>query len=177
MGSTLTTLTLILATCAGCATGLLQKEMIFSQAQLQKKVDAVFPVDENKALLRVRFSNPQVILPTAGERIGLALDIRAQLPGGRKARGRLHVDSGLIYDPNRGEIALADPRLDSLDVAGVPKRFESALQAVAEVVAKRYLAQIPVYRLNADDYKESLAKLVLKSVSVRDGEVVAVIGL
>jgi hypothetical protein len=161
----------------GCAAGLLQKEMHFSRAQLQKKVDTVFPVDENKALLRVRFSNPVVALPAAGERMGLALDMRVKLPGGKKAEGRLFFNSGLIYDPNRGEIALADPRLDSLDVEGVPRRFESALQTTAEVVAKRYLAQIPVYRLNADDYKQSLAKLVLKSVSIRDGEVVAVIGL
>ncbi len=172
-----TAFALILATLAACATGLLQKEMVFSQAQLQKKVDAFFPIDENKALLRVRFSHPQVILPPGGERIGLALDVRVQLPGGKKARGRVHMDSGLIYDADRGEIALSDLRLDSLDVEGVPEDFESGLQAVAEVVAKRYLAQIPVYRLHADDYKESLARLVLKSVSVRDGEVVAVIGL
>jgi hypothetical protein len=45
------------------------------------------------------------------------------------------------------------------------------------VVAKRYLAQIPIYRLQADDVEESLAKLVLRFVTVQDGEVVVVLGL
>ena len=44
-------------------------------------------------------------------------------------------------------------------------------------MAQRHFAEVPVYRLDHNDFKESPARLVLKSVEVRDGEVVATIGL
>lgn len=160
----------------GCATHLLQKEVVFTRAQLQKEVDGVFPVREKQSLLRATFSDPEILLEPGGERIGLSLTVAVKLPVGGEVDGTLIVDSGLIYDPERAEIALADPRLRNLNLDGVPERFRPALGAIAEVVARRYLAQIPVYRLDADEFEQSLARLVLKSVSVRDGEVVAVVG-
>ena len=78
---------------------------------------------------------------------------------------------------DRGEIIIVDARLTELDVAGLPKRYSKALSKVAARVAQRHFAEVPVYRLDHNDFKESLARLVLKSVEVRDGEVVATIGL
>jgi hypothetical protein len=48
---------------------------------------------------------------------------------------------------------------------------------VAARVAQRYFAEVPVHRRDQNDFKESLARLVFKSVEVRDGEVVSMIGL
>ncbi len=44
-------------------------------------------------------------------------------------------------------------------------------------MAQRYFAEVPVHRRDQNDFKESLARLVFKSVEVRDGEVVSMIGL
>ena len=92
-------------------------------------------------------------------------------------QGRMGADGGPAYRADRGEIIIVDARLTELDVAGLPKRYSKALSKVAARVAQRYFAEVPVYRLDQNDFKESLARLVLKSVEVRDGEVVATIGL
>ena len=91
--------------------------------------------------------------------------------------GSLILGSALQYESSRGEILLADPLIEDVQIDGVPKRFEDLIHTLSKVVAKRYLAQIPIDRLQADDVEESLAKLVLRSVTVQDGEVVVVLGL
>ena len=44
-------------------------------------------------------------------------------------------------------------------------------------MAAELLSDVTVYRLKEDDFKQSLAKLLLKKVEVRDGEVVATVGV
>ena len=44
------------------------------------------------------------------------------------------------------------------------------------MLGETYLATMPVYRLNQNDFKQSLAKLVLKSVKVRQGRLEIVLG-
>ncbi len=168
---------LLLVLCSACTSGLLQKEVRFSRAELQQKLETVFPVEGQKSLLRAHFSDPEVVLRTGGERIGLGLAVSVRLPGGNKLNGTLELDSALRYDPALGQILLTDPQLQDLTFDGLPHHLDSVLQSLAGVVVRRHLTQIPIYRLKADDYRKSLTRLVLKSVQVRDGEVIAVIGL
>lgn len=168
---------LLVALLPACTSGLLQKEVRFTRAELQQKLDTVFPVEGRKSLLRAHFSDPEVLLRTGGERIGLGLAVSVRLPGGSKLKGTLKLDSALRYDPALGQILLTDPQLQDLTFDSMPDHLESVLQSLAGVVVRRHLTQIPIYRLKADDYRKSLARLVLKSVQVRDGEVIAVIGL
>jgi hypothetical protein len=44
-------------------------------------------------------------------------------------------------------------------------------------LVKAYLSDLTLYRLKQDNFKHSLAKLVLKSVAVENGEVAVEIGL
>lgn len=163
--------------CTACGLGLLQRASHFTSHQLQRKVDGIFPVEERKGLVRARFTQPQILLRPGTDRIGLSLDVQIRLPGGKKMDGSLILGSALQYESSRGEILLADPLIEDVQIDGVPKRFEDLIHTLSKVVAKRYLAQIPIDRLQADDVEESLAKLVLRSVTVQDGEVVVVLGL
>jgi mitochondrial fission protein ELM1 len=43
--------------------------------------------------------------------------------------------------------------------------------------AEAYLTITPVYRLKQTDFKQSLARMFLKSVKVRDGQLQVVIGI
>lgn len=169
--------TAILLAClvSSCAT--FRREVHLSQAQLQEKVEKAFPVERRQAFVEMTFRHPQVLLAGSGDRIGLALNVQVDVPGMGVLQGRMGADGGLAYRADRGEIIIVDARLTELDVAGLPKRYSKALSKVAARVAQRYFAEVPVHRLDQNDFKESLARLVLKSVEVRDGEVVSMIGL
>ena len=51
------------------------------------------------------------------------------------------------------------------------------MKGIVDKVAQRYLSEVPVYQLKQEDFKQSLARYVLKSVQVREGKLVVVIGL
>ena len=86
----------------------------------------------------------------------------------------MEVDGDLQYDPKRGEFSVVDARVKRLDFDQVAAKKAAQFEAVVDAVAKRYLSDIPVYTLDQGDFKQSLAKLLLKSVEVEDGRVVVV---
>jgi hypothetical protein len=59
----------------------------------------------------------------------------------------------------------------------VPQKYQEPIRDLANQAAVRFLADVPVYKLDQKNFKQSLAKLVLKSVLVEDGELVVEVGL
>ena len=157
--------------------GPFRKQLVFEREQLQKKVAAKFPLKKKESLASVTFSNPSVLLAAGAERLGIGMDVKISMLGGKKITGSVEVDGDLQYDPKRGEFAVVDARVKQLDLDQVAAKKASKLEAVVDEVAKRYLSNIPVFTLDQGDFKQSLAKLLLKSVEVEDGRVVVVVGL
>ena len=59
----------------------------------------------------------------------------------------------------------------------MPDRYRALARQLAEQLTGRYLDRVAVYRLDSDDFEESLAKMVLKKVAVTGGRLVLHIGL
>ena len=70
-----------------------------------------------------------------------------------------------------------DFRISVLDLKEVPGRYQALAHELANQVLSRYLEQLAVYRLDPNDFEESLAKLVLKKVAIEGGRFVLHIGL
>ena len=78
----------------------------------------------------------------------------------------------------RKVLRCTQPQLQAnFEIADLPGRYTKALRKAASAVAAEYFAAITAYRLDPDDFQQSLAKPVLQAVAVRDGEVVVTIGL
>ena len=59
----------------------------------------------------------------------------------------------------------------------MPSAYRKTVEAIAASLTHRYLSEVTVYTLNQDEFKESLAKLILRTIAVEDGRVVVEIGL
>ena len=162
----------------GCSSGkLFPKELVFTHDELQKRVEKEFPLKRKKSLLKVEFSDPAVLLEEGSSRIGIRLSIRCSLAGLTSFSGVMEADGQIEYRPETGRFAIANGRLTNVDLNDVPKKYEETIEAVAAAVATTHLSTFTVYELKQDDFKQSLARLILKSVSVEDGAVVVVVGL
>lgn len=153
-----------------------QREVRLTSAQLQERVEGLFPVERRDGFVRLTFAEPRIRLGQ-GERIGLQVDVTVRVPGVARVQGRMGADGRLAYDADRGEILFVDPRVVTFDVQGLPPAYAGGLRDVADAVARERFSEIPVVRLEQADFQQSLARLVLRSVQVRDGEVVATMGL
>jgi len=170
-------LLLISAVLSGCGSGLLRKEIVFTQADLQSKVEKSFPVNKKKRLVKVELSNPDILLAAGSERIGMRLQIAAALPGMGTVTGSAEADGDLVYLSDQGKIAITNTKLRQLEIGEVPSAYRKTVEAIAASLTRRYLSDVTVYTLNQDEFKESLAKLILRTIAVEDGRVVVEIGL
>ena len=170
-------LLLLVAGVCACGSGLLRKEIVFTQADLQSKVEKSFPVKKKKKLVKVELSNPDILLAAGSERIGMRLDIAAGLPGMGTVTGSAEADGDLVYRSEEGKIAITNSKLRQLDIGEIPSAYRKTVEAVAASLTRMYLSDVTIYTLNQDEFKESLAKLILRTIAIEDGRVVVEIGL
>jgi hypothetical protein len=164
---------LVLGACAG----IYGKKIVFTQDELQAKVATKFPLKKRKSLVTVNFLNPRILLTPGSDRIGISLDMEVSAPGLKSVTGHMEADGGLEYRPDSGEFAFTEGRVRAFELSDIPKAYARTIEQVGAKVVKAYLSDLILYRLKPDNFKHSLAKLVLKSVAVENGEVVVEIGL
>lgn len=154
-------------------------ELSLTEGELQEALEKRFPVEKTHLkLFTFRYSNPVVKLEEGTDRIHAGVDAEASFSsGGEPLSGTARISGTLRYDPATGEFRLADSRVEQLDIAGFPERHRALLKAVATFLLKERLDDHPVYRLEATDFKHAVARVILKSVEVKDRRLKVVLGL
>jgi len=154
--------------------------------------------------VRVTLSDPIVIFNEASDQCGLEIKITAQLPrpdiprlgspaaelpasrgdtpfnpdpAQRVIEGKVAVLFGLEYDSSDGTFYCTNPNIRELSFDSLPDRFDEPVRRGTELLLKEYLSRNSVYTLRDDEMTTSAAKAVLKSVSVKNGELYVEIGI
>lgn len=148
--------------------------MEISKSEIQQRLAAQMPLKAKKLLVKVVLTNPVVDLLKDGNRIGVAADFEARLPG-LKGKGRVNIAGDLSYDAEKGEFFLHRPEIVSFDVDKLPDQYAEDLRRIVQSVAAKALEDHPIYKLRDDDVKQRLAKAMLRSVAVKDEKLVVVL--
>lgn len=177
----ITTLMLYIWILAGCNGGPLGKEIVISEAKVQKQIAEQFPYTKKLmgGLATLELINPKVTLEE--DKILVSADLNAnaltfETEGDAKLSGKVH------YKPEDKafylhDFEVLDLNLDDTDLKGAIKR---TLVDGVNVAASEYLEDIPIYSLESaenQNWKLSLGKKLLKEVKTRKGELVLVLGL
>ena len=184
MKKALAAVAILLVVAAGAAYFILRGETYeirLTEQQIQERLDQKFSITKKYLLIfDVTYKNPRVALVEGSDRIQFSLATELSFPLGSERKtvsGESQVTAGLRYDPERYQFYLVDPQIDRLDIQGIPaaltEKSENALKAVATEVLERY----PIYTIKPTDIKKATARMILKSVVVRNGELVITLGL
>jgi hypothetical protein len=146
--------------------------------EIQERLDKAFPISQTYLMVfDLTLSDPEVSLTEGSDRIGFGLSAKTNVRvDGEDVTGRAHMTTGIEYDPKRGALLLADPRVEALKLSMLPEKYEDEVLAAANIAAKKFLREYEVYRLDEADFKQALAKMVLKDVVVRDGVLKMIFG-
>lgn len=150
--------------------------LTFSREDLQRDISAKFPFDQKLLFINVTYSNPDVILNDGSDRIGIGLDAAAKLSGDQLVKGHVQGDWKIRYEPAEGAFYFDDPNLTQFDFGGLSPAAQEQIARVAKPLMEAYLRRVPVYRLKQGDFRQDLARAVLKSVAVRQGKLYVVVG-
>ena len=161
-----------------CTSGtIFRRELAFTREDLQSRLTRKFPRQEKHQLMAVTFSNPEVVLEPGADTMGIRLDLNMTPRLGKRRRGWVLAQGGIEYRPERGEFFIVNPRVRELEIDDLKKKYQQVVRSIADRIVEEYLSEVPVYRLNQKEFKQKVAKLVLKSVEIKDGRLVVVVGL
>ena len=90
-------------------------------------------------------------------------------------KGHVLVFFSIRYDSEHKTIHLSDPKVESLDIASMPKNVAQKVSRLTEKILAKKFETEPM-PLEAKSLKDVTVKAILKSVEVKDGKVFVEIG-
>jgi len=151
----------------------------FTQAQIEEQLAKTFPARKTHLLLfTVHYENPRVQLTDGSSHVQIGLDARLNISvDNTQLGGSADVTTKVAYDAETGTFVLHDAHLDKLSINGASERFNKLAKDASNEFADEQVSGIAIYKLRPTDVKHALARLVLKSVSVRSGVLYIEVGV
>lgn len=139
-----------------------------SEQELQEKIAAMMPLEKKKFFVTVIFSHPKVELAENANQIGIYSQLDIAAPGGITSTGSTKITGTLSYDAAKSEFYFKNPAVVEMKIGKVPELYVAAIKEIAQLIADKMLATMPVYKLKGGDLKHDMAKAMLKSVVVEN---------
>ncbi|NOQ77078.1 MAG: DUF1439 domain-containing protein [Methylococcaceae bacterium] len=139
-----------------------------SEAQLQKKVLAMMPIEKKKLFFTVILSDPEIELIEGSNEIGVFTHIEIDSKIGIKGTGRAKITGSLTYKPDSSEFFFKNTKIEKLEIDKVSQKYNQQIKALVQAIGTKVLSSYPVYKLKDDNLKHKLAKAVLQSISVKN---------
>ncbi len=176
--SLLACLALLLHTCAWSA-GLLEREVFFSEADIQAQIDKNGTQQKSygKGMVVVALSEaPRIHLGEPAGKATIAARLNVSLLGQPAVPVDLLATAGLRYDDAAKAFFLEQPVAESVQSMALPHEYEPiARQAITQMVSS-YFRSKPVYVLREDgSLQEKAARWLLRSIRIEPGRVAAVL--
>ena len=173
-GMSLLVLAIACSIAAGCG---VSYTVTLTATDIQQSLHRKLPISKTKLLVTAKVRTLDVEFTEGDNRILLRPEVDLSIVGQSALRGRAVVAGQIRYAPETGEFFFDNPRVTDLTIDGLPESLRATAEEVIARCAESYLASAPVYRLKQTDFKQSLAKMVLKSVRVGNGRLEIVIGI
>jgi hypothetical protein len=168
----------VLSLVAANAAAFLEKEIVFSEAEVQAALERRAPVERKYGSLvtLAMATPPQISFARDDGRAGVSARLDVTLLGGRPVAVDVVGNAGIRYDDAAKAFFLESPLVESLQSPGLPRDIEPAVRQAASQYLAGYVRTRPVYVLRADGpLEERTAHWLLKSVRIERGRVVAVL--
>ena len=153
----------------------------FTEAQLRQALSKRLPFTKSYLLFfQITLDHPRITLVNGSDRVQAALDIILNVRVGQELLplgGSVDASGGVRYDPNAAQLFLTQPKIEHLELQGVPEQYASRVASALSEALGTYYADHAIYTLNSLDSKELAARLVLKSVTVKEQCLVVTLGV
>jgi hypothetical protein len=152
-----------------------EREVSISKADIQKMADMKFPIEKNAALVNIRLYSPRVFFKD--DSIGLAMQYSATLllTG---ISGSVSFKCKPVYKPENTSFYISNFELTDITMDNAGSFIDKdKLMGFISMIVNGLFSDTPLYTLKPVDYRQNMAKMVLKSVGVRGENLVLTLSL
>lgn len=147
------------------------------RADLQRRIDRLFPITREDVLVTVHLRHPQVILTEGSDRIGLRLQINATAADLFSVSGLARVDGVLRFMSRSGEFYLDDASVEEMQLENISPLYLDQIQQIADGVVRDLLQDRPIYVLGQMGESKRIMGSKIKSITVHDGKLIVELAL
>jgi hypothetical protein len=165
---------LLAATLSNVACGY-RADVKVSREKIQNLIEKKFPIEKDAVLAKLSLHSPKVLFH-GGSQIGMRLQYDAALLG-KHALGEIAFHGPPVYKPEEGAFYLSALTIDEFTINDDSLSHKEKLRDRVSSVLDKVIPHVPLYRLRQQDFKQKLAKLLLKQVRVGDEDLVLTMGL
>jgi hypothetical protein len=148
-----------------------------SETDIQEKADAMMPLEKKKFFVTTTLTNPVIDLVETTNELGLSTDVSVKAPGNIVGNGKVSFTGTLRYDNDSVSFYFDNLKVVSLDVKKVRPDSLPKIKKILEFIAKKFLANKPVFTFRDDNLKHRLAESTLKSISIENETLIIELGL
>lgn len=167
-----TKLLLVISVVISTYCGKFQKEIFIPRTLIQDTLEKKFPYDKSAIFARLTLSEPfSYFVDTC---IGIKLKYRGTFLD-KEINGNLDLKGSIKYE--KGKFYLEN--FEIVELTMDEKEFDSKgkLQKIIFNMINNYFECFPVYTLKQTDFKQNIAKMLLKNITVNGDSLCVLIGI
>ena len=167
-------LVLILASTSALAAATQDNELSIDAPRIQQYLAGEFPCDYEAlgGLFTLTARDPVLTIPATGQRLRMAFSASASSAGGGDTPvGRIHMSSGLRYDPRDSALYLDQPTLDEMQPASSGQRIDEQTRLLLNLWLTDYARKEPLYKLDPA-LVATLGGVRVESTRIENGRIV-----
>ena len=149
------------------------QDIYFTKEKLQAELDRHLPAVEHLDFFSLTVKEPLLDLHAEQQRLSIRSLMHIKTIFGTEHHGSLKVDGKLRYQPSNYSFYVDDPRIIELDFVDLPAAFKPQVQALVADVLAQAINDYPLYTLSDKSFEESMAKMMLKSIIIKENSVIA----
>lgn len=168
----------LMASPVASAAGLFEREVVFSETQIQAALDKSRPLQLSYGgLASVALQEaPRIFLDRGDGQARIAAGLDFILPGKRPIRVDLAGRAGIRYDDQSKAFYLENPVAESVSSPSLRQEATPMVREAVTQLMSSYFRSKPVYVLRENGSPQEIAaRWLLKSIRIEPGRVVAVL--
>ena len=149
-----------------------KKDVFIPRTTIQSAIEKKFPYDKSAIIARTTLTDPEIYFSDSA--VGVKLKYWANLLE-KEINGKLDLNG--VIDYRKGKVYMKD--LEIVELTMEEKEFDSKgkLIKIFKSMLNNYLDCYPVYTLDQSDFKQNLAKMLLKDITIKGDSLCITIGL
>jgi hypothetical protein len=146
-------------------------------SDLQKRIEKSFPIQKKKYFLSVTLADPVVKLDAEKNRVGIIFTTYLHTSGQVTASWRSLIDGHLHYDREAGAFYLSELKIYSNERGESSDSSTPSVLYFVEKILNMFFSDVPIYKLDDNNLKHILARLLLKTIKVHKENLVITFNL
>lgn len=151
----------------------LAQDIRFTRKDLQKTLDSYMPYTQQYNIVQITLDNSELSLSSEQQRIQIRTDLQVSTALGGEGNGWATLSGKLRYKNINHSFYVDDLRIIDMEIEGFPREFKPQIMRLTQEVVAPLLAEQPIYTLSEKNIQESLAKMMLRSITIKENAVVA----